>query len=118
MGISKNIKLSQKNIILQKKFVNINIRGKRINFTEVLQIKRKNFDEGSPEVQIALMTLRIKKLTIHLQEHKHDYSTKNGLAKIIGKRSRLLRYLEQKNRPKYLKICQLLGLKKSIISTV
>merc|ERR1711933_568420 len=115
--ISKNIKPNQKNIILQKIFVNINIRGKQINSAEVLQVKRKDSDVGSPEVQIALMTSRIKKLTIHLQEHKHDYSTKNGLTKIIGKRSRLLRYLERKNRPKYLKICQLLGLKRSIIST-
>merc|ERR1712039_709466 len=118
MGISKIIKSHHKNKISQNFFVNINSGGKRTDSAEVLQIKRKNFDEGSPEVQIALMTLRIKRLTIHLQEHKHDYSTKNGLTKIIGKRSKLLRYLEQKNRPKYLKICQLLGLKKNIISTV
>merc|ERR1712203_227062 len=109
MSLSKNIKSSQKNIIFQKFFVNANIRGKRIDSAEVLQVKRKDSDEGSPEVQIALMTSRIKRLTIHLQEHKHDYSTKNGLTKIIGKRSRLLRYLERKNRPKYLEICQLLG---------
>merc|ERR1712217_227542 len=117
MGISKLIKFHHKNKISQKYFVNINSGGKRNESAEVLQVKRKNSDEGSPEVQIALMTLRIKRLTIHLQEHKHDYSTKNGLTKIIGKRSRLLRYLERKNRPKYLEICQLLGLKNTIIST-
>merc|ERR1712187_282504 len=113
----KKHKTKSKNIILQKIFVNANARGKQINSAEVLQVKRKDSDVGSPEVQIALMTSRIKKLTIHLQEHKHDYSTKNGLIKIIGKRSRLLRYLERKNRQKYLEVCQLLGLKKSIIST-
>merc|ERR1711972_1267488 len=101
--ISKNIKPNQKNIISQKIYANV--RGKQINSAEVLQVKRKDSDVGSPEVQIALMTSRIKKLTIHLQEHKHDYSTKNGLIKIIGKRSRLLRYLERKNRPKYLEVC-------------
>merc|ERR1712113_753241 len=89
-----------KNKISQKYFFNINSGGKRTESAEVLQTKRKDSDEGSPEVQIALMTSRIKRLTIHLQEHKHDYSTKNGLTKIIGKRSRLLRYLERKKSTK------------------
>ena len=57
------------------------------------QFARQEGDTGSPEVQIALLTTRIKQLTEHLREHKHDESSRRGLLKLVGKRRRLLAYL-------------------------
>ena len=51
-------------------------------------------DTGSPEVQIAMLTQRIKDLTEHSREHKHDHHSRRGLLLLVGKRRRLLRYLE------------------------
>merc|ERR1712039_901252 len=81
------------------------------------QFKRHDKDCGSPEVQISRLTSRINQLTVHLQEHKHDYSTKRGLMMIIGKRIGLLRYLVRHDSQKYLNVCEELGIKKSIIKT-
>jgi small subunit ribosomal protein S15 len=56
------------------------------------QFARHEGDTGSPEVQIALLTTRIKELTEHLRAHKHDESSRRGLLKLVGKRRRLLTY--------------------------
>ena len=69
-------------------------------------------DTGSPEVQIALLTNRIKKLTGHLKEHKHDIHSRRGLLTIISKRRRLLNYLMKKNNSRYKTISQKLKLPK------
>ena len=54
-------------------------------------------DSGSTEVQIALLTQRIKDLTEHLKEHKHDHHTRLGLLKLVGQRRRLMRYLQARD---------------------
>jgi len=54
-------------------------------------------DTGSSQVQIALLTERINELTQHLRVHQHDYHTRRGLMKLIGRRQRLLRYLGKNN---------------------
>ncbi|MCX7845817.1 MAG: 30S ribosomal protein S15 [Dictyoglomaceae bacterium] len=69
-------------------------------------------DSGSPEVQIALLTERIKKLTEHLKVHKKDFYSRVGLLKMIGKRRKLLRYLQEKDMERYKKLIQELGLRK------
>ncbi|MCS7202076.1 MAG: 30S ribosomal protein S15 [Dictyoglomus sp.] len=69
-------------------------------------------DSGSPEVQIALLTERIKKLTEHLKIHKKDFHSRVGLLKMIGKRRKLLRYLQEKDMERYKKLIQELGLRK------
>ncbi len=69
-------------------------------------------DSGSPEVQIALLTERIKKLTEHLKVHKKDFHSRVGLLKMIGKRRRLLRYLQEKDIERYKRLIQELGLRK------
>jgi len=69
-------------------------------------------DTGSPEVQIALLTNRITELTEHLKIHKKDYSSRRGLLKMVGKRSRLLKYLTSLNRTRYQKVIARLGLRK------
>ena len=69
-------------------------------------------DTGSPEVQIALATERIVELTEHLRTHKKDYASRRGLLKLVGRRSRLLKYLTTADRARYLKVIRSLGLRK------
>lgn len=70
-------------------------------------------DTGSAEVQIAILTEEIKELTKHLQQHKHDYSSRHGLLKKIGERRRLIRYLELDNPENYKRLVEELKLKPS-----
>jgi len=58
-------------------------------------------DTGSPEVQVALLTQRIKDLTEHAREHKHDHHSRRGLLLLVGRRRRLLRYLESIDVERY-----------------
>lgn len=69
-------------------------------------------DTGSPESQIALFTHRINHLTDHLKEHKKDHATRLGLLKLVGKRRRLLDYLQKNNLERYRSIIAELGLRK------
>lgn len=69
-------------------------------------------DTGSPEVQIALLTSRIKYLTEHFKEHKKDHHSRRGLLKLVGQRRRLLNYLKRKNVEKYRELIQELGIRK------
>lgn len=69
-------------------------------------------DTGSPDVQIALLTARITELTEHLKEHKHDYSTRRGLIKMVGRRRKLLRYLYNSAPERYSAVISRLGLKR------
>ncbi len=69
-------------------------------------------DTGSPEVQIALLTYRINHLTEHLKVHKKDEHSRRGLLKMVGRRRRLLRYLERTDRRRYLELIERLGLRK------
>ena len=74
--------------------------------------KRDENDTGSPEVQIAILTERINELTEHLKVHKKDNHSRRGLLKMVGKRRRLLKYLEKKDINRYRNIIQELGLRK------
>ncbi|HLN47212.1 MAG TPA: 30S ribosomal protein S15 [Magnetospirillaceae bacterium] len=73
--------------------------------------KRKDNDTGSPEVQIALLTESINDLTEHLKTHKKDHASRRGLLMKVGKRRRLLRYLEGADLERYRKIVNELGLR-------
>ena len=68
-------------------------------------------DTGSPEVQIALLTERIKYLTDHLKTNKKDHSSRLGLLKLVGQRRRLMRYLRNKNFERYTTIKEALGIR-------
>ncbi len=68
-------------------------------------------DTGSPEVQIAVLTKRIRDLTEHLRVHIHDYHSKKGLLTLVGKRRKLLRYLSAKDFNRYKKLIESLGLR-------
>ncbi len=76
------------------------------------RFKRHEADTGSPEVQIALLTARIEYLTGHLQEHRKDHHSRRGLLKMVGKRRRLLNYLQNTDIERYRKVLQELGLRR------
>ncbi|MGQ9845295.1 MAG: 30S ribosomal protein S15 [Caldisericia bacterium] len=69
-------------------------------------------DTGSPEVQIAILTEKIKKLSEHLKEHKKDHSSRRGLLKMVGRRRKLLNYIKEKDYDKYLQLLETLNLRK------
>lgn len=69
-------------------------------------------DTGSPEVQIAIFSKRIAHLTEHLREHKHDYHSRRGLLKLVGKRRRLLKYLQNNDVERYRSLIARLGLRR------
>jgi len=73
---------------------------------------KKKTDTGSPESQIALFTHRINHLTDHLKEHKKDFATQQGLLKLVGKRKKLLNYLQANNISRYRAILAELDLRK------
>lgn len=69
-------------------------------------------DTGSPEVQIALMTFRIVELTEHLKSHKHDHHSRRGLLLMVGRRRRLLGYLQGVDIGRYRTLIEKLGLRR------
>ncbi|MFZ2494808.1 MAG: 30S ribosomal protein S15 [Candidatus Saccharimonadales bacterium] len=69
-------------------------------------------DVGSPQAQVAVLTARIKEVTAHLQANKHDNMARRGLIQMVGRRKRLLKYLEQKDLAAYQEIITKLGLRK------
>ena len=69
-------------------------------------------DTGSPEVQIALLTQRIKDLTEHSRTHKHDHHIRRGLLLLVGQRKRMLRYLESVDIERYRSLIKRLGLRR------
>lgn len=69
-------------------------------------------DTGSPEVQIAVLSRRISDLTEHLKSHKHDHHTRRGLMAMVGRRRRMLGYLEKTDIARYRSLIQRLGLRK------
>ena len=69
-------------------------------------------DTGSPEVQVALLTEKIKRLSAHLKQHKKDNHSRRGLMQMVGKRRRLLNYLMNKDEKRYQSLIEDLGLSK------
>lgn len=69
-------------------------------------------DTGSPEVQIAILTTRIKDLTEHLKQHKHDHHSRRGLLLLVGQRRRLLGYLADVDISRYRALIERLGLRR------
>ena len=73
---------------------------------------RDNTDTGSPQVQIALLTRRINELTEHLRAHPKDHYSRRGLLKLVGRRRRLLQYLQKRDLEGYRALIQELGLRR------
>lgn len=69
-------------------------------------------DTGSPEVQVAILTERIRNLTEHFQGHKKDFHSRRGLILLVGRRRRLLDYLKSKDEARYTTLIGKLGIRK------
>lgn len=78
----------------------------------VAEYARQDGDTGSPEVQIAILTNRIVKLTGHLQTHSKDFACRRGLLKMVSRRRRLLDYVKRTNPQLYLDLLRRLELRK------
>ena len=69
-------------------------------------------DTGSPEAQVAMLTKRISDLTEHLKVHKHDHHSRRGLLLLVGRRRRLLNYVQKKDIQRYRSLIERLGLRR------
>lgn len=87
---------------IEKEFKKEIIEGNRVHDT----------DTGSPEVQIALLTERIKHLSDHLKGHKKDHTSRRGLLMMVGKRAVLLKYLNKRNEVGYKNLIKKLGIRR------
>ncbi|MCP3668869.1 MAG: 30S ribosomal protein S15 [Gammaproteobacteria bacterium] len=76
------------------------------------QYARAEGDTGSPEVQVALLTFNIKKLTEHFAAHKHDHHSRQGLVRMVNSRRKLLDYLKSKDLERYRSLISSLGLRR------
>lgn len=78
----------------------------------IKEFGRADGDTGSPEVQISILTERIRNLTEHLKEHKKDFHSRRGLLIMVGQRRGLLDYLRRKNQSRYEDLIKTLGLRR------
>ncbi|MBI2860002.1 MAG: 30S ribosomal protein S15 [Chloroflexi bacterium] len=85
---------------------------KAIKSAIISEFQTREGDTGSTEVQVALLTNRIKQLTRHMTSNRHDYHTQRGLLKLVGQRRRLLSYLSREDVGRYNTLIKRLGLRK------
>ncbi|MGD8561880.1 MAG: 30S ribosomal protein S15 [Desulfarculaceae bacterium] len=78
----------------------------------IKRFQRSKGDTGSPEVQIALLSERIRYLTDHFKVHSKDHHSRRGLLKLVGQRRRLLNYLKRKDIERYRAVIKELGIRK------
>src|SRR3990167_3561755 len=81
----------------------------------IKEYQQEEGDTGSPEVQVAILTTKINRLTDHFRSHKHDYHSRRGLLRMVSQRRTLLRYLRDKDLNRYRELMSRLGLRTSII---
>jgi small subunit ribosomal protein S15 len=84
---------------------------KDVKTSIIAEYKRGDSDTGSAEVQIALLTQRIRDLTEHLKTHKKDHHTRRGLLKLVGQRRRMLNYLKKVDIERYRAVVAQLGIR-------
>jgi len=78
----------------------------------IKEFGRADGDTGSPEVQVSILTERIRNLTEHLKEHKKDFHSRRGLLIMVGQRRGLLDYLRRENQARYEDLIKTLGLRR------
>jgi small subunit ribosomal protein S15 len=78
----------------------------------ISRFQRDHKDSGSPEVQISILTTRIKNLTEHMKQHKKDFHSRRGLLGMVSRRKKLIKYLKSKNPSAYQSTIKDLGLRK------
>lgn len=92
--------------------IGINMITKEDKQKAIAKTARNKKDVGSPEVQVSILTERIKEVTDHIKENKHDFMARRGLMQMVGKRKKLLKYLEKTDFELYKKTVAKLGLRK------
>lgn len=80
--------------------------------TLVTEYQRGPADTGSPEVQVALLSARISRLTEHFSSHKHDHHSRHGLVRLVNQRRKLLDYLKGRDAERYRSLITRLGLRR------
>lgn len=80
----------------------------------IKQYGKSEHDSGSAEVQVAILTARIKELTEHMKSHKKDFHTRRGLLMLVGKRRRLLSYIKKNDIENYRNLIKSLGIRDNI----
>ena len=85
---------------------------KEVKAQLIQEFHRHESDTGSPEVQIAILTKRIRQLTDHLRINSHDNSSRRGLLKLVGQRRRLLNYVRRTDYERYLALTDQLNIRK------
>lgn len=85
--------------------------SKETKGTLITEYRLGDADTGSTDVQVALLTSRIRSLTEHLKEHSKDHAARRGLLKLVGRRNALLRYLAKRDRSRYLGLAERLGIR-------
>ena len=80
----------------------------------IREFGKNDTDSGSPEVQVAILTDRIRELTEHMKSHKKDFHTRRGLLMLVGKRRRLLSYIKAKDIENYRQLIAKLGIRDNI----
>jgi small subunit ribosomal protein S15 len=78
----------------------------------IADLQKDKKDTGSPEVQVGILTERVKELTAHLKTHKHDFMARRGLLQAVGKRKRLLKYIAEQDGKAYLALIKKLGIRR------
>ena len=78
----------------------------------IKEFKINDKDTGSADVQVAILTERIKNLTEHLKMHKKDFGSRRGLLSMVGQRRNLLKYIKNKNEDRYSNLIKKLGLRR------
>ena len=86
---------------------------KETRIAVIAKFARQEGDTGSPEVQIALLTGRIKEITEHLRANKKDNSSRRGLLMMVSRRKKLLAYLSKENHERYLSLTDELGIRRN-----
>ena len=84
---------------------------KEVKEKTIQELKTHDTDTGSPEVQIGLITEKIRHLTEHLKEHKKDNSSRRGLINLVGQRSALMKYLRRRDSDRYKTLISKLGIR-------
>ena len=86
--------------------------GPQLKQETIEEYRVNDKDTGSPEVQVALLTKRISELTQHLRIHKHDYHSRRGLMMLVGRRRRLLEYVNRVDVSRYRTLISRLNLRR------
>ena len=86
--------------------------GKNKTIDIVKEYGKSESDTGSADVQVAILTEKIKNLTEHLKSHKKDFGSRRGLLSMVGQRRNLLKYIKNKNEDRYINLIKKLGLRR------